>query len=331
MVVFAFTGNYIGIITSLPVSGILAKNVGWESVFYVFGSIGCIWTVLWLVFVKREPAFDPYITVEEKNYIENSLKKNKTDKEVLIPWKAIWTSTAVWAIIAAQFAEGWGFFTLQTQLPQFLKDVLNFDIAKSGIISAIPYISLSIMGQVAGFLADWVIIKGYLTTKQTRRYFNCLSFIAQTIFMLLTAFFLHPVSAVIFITLAMTTASFACCSFPVNYLDIAPQFAGILMGICNSFATIAGIISPILTGYIVTTPNDSEWKIIFIITSKSLSKEKTLINCFFCQVEPTYSGVSFTGSGLKAKFNRGLYKIMSQKTTKTPTNLREKLHYNHQN
>lgn len=26
------------------------------------------------------------------------------------------------------------------------------------------------------------------------------------------------------------------------------------MGICNSFATVAGIVSPLLTGYIVTTP-----------------------------------------------------------------------------
>ena len=269
MVVAAFTGNYVGIVISLPVSGILAKNVGWESVFYVFGSIGCIWTVLWLILIKKSPAADSFISKGERNYIENSLKMQTKNKEVAIPWKAIWTSTAVWAIIAAQFSEGWGFFTLQTQLPQFLKDVLDFDIAKSGIISAIPYIAMSLMLQVAGFLADWVRIKGYLTTKQTRRYFNCAAFIAQTVCMMLAAFFLHPIPAVTFITLGVAMASFAYSSFSVNYLDIAPQFAGVLMGICNSFATVAGIVSPILTGYIVTTPSDGEWKIVFIITSKN--------------------------------------------------------------
>lgn len=286
MVVAAFTGNYVGLVISLPVSGILARDWGWESVFYVFGAIGCVWTALWLMFVRKSPGTDRFISYGERNYIESVLDKESKDKEIPIPWKAIWTSTAVWAIIAAQFSEGWGFFTLQTQLPQFLKDVLSFDLAKSGIISAIPYISMSFMLQVAGYLSDWVRIKGYWTTGQTRRYFNCVAFIGQTVFMLLAAFFLTPVAAVTFITLGVALASFAYSSFSVNYLDIAPQFAGVLMGICNSFATVAGIVSPILTGYIVTTPvrflkffvfttndfsfkqSEGEWKIIFFITSK---------------------------------------------------------------
>lgn len=40
--------------------------------------------------------------------------------------------------------------------------------------------------------------------------------------------------------------------FAVNHLDVAPQYASILMGISNTFATIPGIISPSLTGWIVT-------------------------------------------------------------------------------
>lgn len=218
MVVAAFTGNYIGIVVSLPVSGILAQTWGWESVFYVFGVVGCIWTALWLMFVRKSPGTDPYITDTERRYIENSLNRQTKDKDVPIPWKAIWTSTAVWAIIAAQFSEGWGFFTLQTQLPQFLKDVLNFDLAKSGFISAIPYLSMSFMLQVSGYLADWVRIKGYWTTGQTRRYFNCLAFIAQTVCMMLAAWFLHPATSVTFITIGVALASFAYSSFSVNYL-----------------------------------------------------------------------------------------------------------------
>lgn len=39
--------------------------------------------------------------------------------------------------------------------------------------------------------------------------------------------------------------------FRVNHLDIAPQHASVLMGISNTFATVPGIVSPALTGYIV--------------------------------------------------------------------------------
>ena len=39
--------------------------------------------------------------------------------------------------------------------------------------------------------------------------------------------------------------------FSVNHLDIAPKHAGVLMGISNTIATLPGIISPLITGYIV--------------------------------------------------------------------------------
>lgn len=105
MVVAAFTGNYAGIVVSLPISGLLAETWGWESIFYVFGVVGCIWTVLWLMTIRKSPRFDPFITIEERNYIEHSLARQSTAKKVSTPWKAIWTSSAVWAIIAAQFSE----------------------------------------------------------------------------------------------------------------------------------------------------------------------------------------------------------------------------------
>lgn len=38
----------------------------------------------------------------------------------------------------------------------------------------------------------------------------------------------------------------------VNHLDIAPPYASILMGISNTFATLPGMISPIVTGQMVT-------------------------------------------------------------------------------
>ena len=37
------------------------------------------------------------------------------------PWKAMMTSQAVWAIIVAHFAENWGFYTLLTGLPMFMR------------------------------------------------------------------------------------------------------------------------------------------------------------------------------------------------------------------
>ena len=39
--------------------------------------------------------------------------------------------------------------------------------------------------------------------------------------------------------------------YRVNHLDIAPKHASVLMGIGNTVATLPGVVSPIITGYIV--------------------------------------------------------------------------------
>ena len=38
----------------------------------------------------------------------------------------------------------------------------------------------------------------------------------------------------------------AIAGFHINHIDLAPQYAGILMGITNSVATIPGIIGPLI-------------------------------------------------------------------------------------
>lgn len=62
---------------------------------------------------------------------------------------------------------------------------------------------------------------------------------------------MSPVGSVVCITIAVGLGAFAWSGFAVNHLDIAPQHASMLMGISNTFATIPGIVSPVLSGFIV--------------------------------------------------------------------------------
>ncbi|GAB0099705.1 hypothetical protein DMENIID0001_155920 [Sergentomyia squamirostris] len=283
MATLAFAGNYAGTVIAMPVSGLLAASLGWDSVFYFFGAIGCVWAIAWMFIVKGGPEVDPYISEEEKIYILKSLgqKENKTIKH---PWKAILTSTAVWAIIASHFAENWGFFTLLTQLPTFLKETLNFELEKTGFISAIPYLAMGCLLAVSGYLADWSQVKGYLTTAQVRRYFNCGAFLAQTIFMMLAAYLLDPVGTVACITVAVGFGAFAWSGFIVNPLDLAPNHASVILGISNTFATIPGIVSPLLTGIITSDKTKEQWQIVFYISS-GIYLVGCVIYWFFCKGE----------------------------------------------
>ena len=78
------------------------------------------------------------------------------------------------------------------------------------------------------------------------------AFAVQAVFMMAAGYVLTKVGAITCLTIAVGIGGFAWSGFSVNHLDIAPQFASILMGLSNTFATLPGIISPALTGAVVT-------------------------------------------------------------------------------
>ncbi|KAL3281330.1 hypothetical protein HHI36_004539 [Cryptolaemus montrouzieri] len=262
----AFTGSYAGTVVSMPACAILAELFGWPSIFYVFGIFGLFWYSLWVVLIAEKPSEDPLISDEELRYITQSLG-DTNEKNIKYPWRSIVTSMPVWSIVVAHFSENWGFYTLLTQLPKYMKDILDFDLAKTGFMAALPYLAMSITLALSGQLADWFLVRGILNVTQVRKFFNCGAFIAQTVFMMGTAYATSTTVSVICLIMAVGLGAFAWAGFSVNHLDIAPQHASVLMGIGNTFATLPGIVSPILSGYVVTTPTKGEWQIVFFVTA----------------------------------------------------------------
>ena len=52
--------------------------------------------------------------------------------------------------------------------------------------------------------------------------------------------------SVFFLTFSVGLSGMAAAGFNINHVDIAPQYAGVLMGITNLAATIPGIIGPLV-------------------------------------------------------------------------------------
>ena len=69
------------------------------------------------------------IVLKELEYLRTTIGVTTRESMALIPWKSMFTSKAVWAIIVAHFAENWGFYTLLTGLPMFLTGWLYWHIS----------------------------------------------------------------------------------------------------------------------------------------------------------------------------------------------------------
>ena len=236
-------------------SGYISDSFGWEWIFYIFGVAAIIWNILWYTIVYRSPENDRWITTSEREFIAESQKELSGKKAVMKPpWKAIFTSLPVWAIVVAQVSYMWGFFTLLTQLPSYLDEVLKFSLNDSAILSSLPYLVYIIIVFGSGFIADWIFKKKFFSVTQIRIYFNNFTLLSQMVLLFIVAFLTDPTPIIICIMLSVGLGAFASCGYTTNSLDIAPQFSSIVSGISCTFATISGMVSPILTGYIATTP-----------------------------------------------------------------------------
>lgn len=67
-------GAQFGTVISMPLSGLLSECIyGWPSIFYVFGIVGTIWCVFFLIFIHEDPQSNAKMNVEERLYIQKQL------------------------------------------------------------------------------------------------------------------------------------------------------------------------------------------------------------------------------------------------------------------
>lgn len=275
LVTLSYTGLQLGTILGMPLAGVLCASDlwgGWPSVFYIFGAVGVVWFVIWMVFTYDRPANHPRISIKERQYIQSSIgvEQDKRKRAYDTPWLAIWTSPAVWAIIVAHFCNNWGFYTFLTCLPSYFKEVLNFSISQNGILSAIPFVLMYIIGIGGGQLADWLRENNILTTGEVRKVFATGGYLIPACLMVSTSYVgcNSTTLAVVLFSLALGASNLNASSYNVNHLDIAPRFAGVLMGITNTAGTIPGIIGPYVVGMLTDNqPTRLQWQKVFYITA----------------------------------------------------------------
>ncbi|CAG9864850.1 unnamed protein product [Phyllotreta striolata] len=268
LVSFAGSGAYFGAVVAMPVCSLLATNLNWEAIFYVFGTLGLVWYLVWAIVVRDTPTKDSNISEKELTFITESIKLVKSDVNVKIPWVKILTSKCFLATTICMSCETWGFYTMLTFLPQVMKSLLGFDLNEAGFLSAVPYLLTSLSMQLSGYLSDFILAKGYMNTTNVRKLFVILGFICQGSFILIAGYWVTPVGIPLCLIVGVGLGGTAVGAVMINFLDIAPKFASVMFGIANTVGTVPGIVSPIITGYIVTdSTNIMQWRIVFYIAS----------------------------------------------------------------
>ena len=258
-------GQYIG--TAL-FSGLLlwiATTYGWKQVFYVTGGVGVIFGGIWY-WKYRDPLADKHLSKEELTYIEEGGGLAQSSKErTPFNWKLVrqlFTYRQIWAICIGKFASSSALYFFLTWFPTYLMEERKMTMVKVGIFAALPYIGATVGVLLAGYFSDLLIRRNFSMSFARKAPLVIGSALGMSIVLvnfvqsnelciaiLTVAFFAQGVSA----------ASWAAVS------EVAPkELIGLTGGVTSLSANLAGIVTPIMVGFIVQSTGSFAWAFNFI-------------------------------------------------------------------
>ncbi|XP_025084627.1 sialin-like isoform X4 [Pomacea canaliculata] len=236
---------------------------------FCFTGIGnLVWVVVWFVVTADTPAKHKRISEAERNYIQSSIGDTPEDKEISpTPWRAIFTSSAVWACTVALVSSTYTAYTLQTSLPAFMKEVLNFDIKQNGGLSALPFLCESLVTVLMGQVADRLRERGILSTKNTRKIFTIIALLGSATCIVSAGYMdcSQRAVAVFLVCLSLSFLGLNHAGYAVNHIDLAPRHAGVMFGITNTAGTVSGMVGPLVVGALTPNGTAGEWRHVFYV------------------------------------------------------------------
>jgi len=228
------TGTKIGPAVAAPLAAWMIVQYGWQAMFLVLGLGGLIWLVPWLLFVKddRKPAPAP-----------------GRQSAPAVPFGRILASPVTWGTVIATFSYMYFVYFCMTWMPAYFVEQRHLTLSKMGLYTFFSFGGMAIMAAVAGWAADLLIARGG-NPVTVRKWFTIAGFAiacteligAQTSSVNVALFY-----AVISLSgLGLATANY----WALTQTLIPASAIGRISGVQNCSASIAGILAPVITGWL---------------------------------------------------------------------------------
>lgn len=146
----------------------------------------------------------------------------------------------------------------------FLFSYFNIHLicSQAGYLSAFPHVARMVFAYFFSIFADWIYRTEKMSKTNLRKFSNIVCSGIQGFLLLGLGYSgCHSTLAIVFMITAMAvngalaSGPFACC------IDLSPNYGNIILGISNTLTTTAGLIAPLLVGYL--TENNVSYFFLF--------------------------------------------------------------------
>ncbi|PFO08686.1 hypothetical protein COJ85_02985 [Bacillus sp. AFS076308] len=240
------SGTTVGTYLAAPLLVMGITNLGWQHTFALLGLVSFAWA-LFFFFMREEP----------KQPLVEDVKSLASNKEV--PFKYILKvliNPYVLSIFLVGFVSMWITTWVLTWAPTYLTKIVGLEPQSMSLIFAGMGITGTVFAICAGKFTDVLFKKNKSLIKSYDRVLVTVLLVGAASYAM-TTIVSSPVLACIFLGLGLVmNTSLLPLNTTIKTLIIPKNLVGSVTGISLSIASMAGIIGPWITGYLITLAGD---------------------------------------------------------------------------
>lgn len=250
-------------VVGAPFISHLVAMVGWRVMFIVLGAIGLIWAMAWFTLFRNSPQESRHVSKEELSYIQKEhgslIQKTKTS------WRFMLSNKTLLINNYAFFAFGYLLFFAITWLPGYLEQTYHMHIKNVGWFLVAPWLTATVFILAGGAISDWLWQK----TNSVRISRVHIIWICQLLSVLcfIPLLFTHSIVITAFsITFGIAFGLMPNAAFYAINADLAFDRAATSLGIMDCAFALAGIMAPLLTGWLSHMTGNFSVAILLMMT-----------------------------------------------------------------
>ncbi|AXV79905.1 MULTISPECIES: MFS transporter [Ralstonia solanacearum species complex] len=245
------SGSKLGSAIALPLIAWLLVAFDWKLTFAVAGSLGIVWSVVWVLVFKDSPAAHPGVNAAELSHIQKGLPPARNADAPSVSWTKLLTHRNVWAMCIGFFMINYNSYFFITWLPTYLVKERGMGLMEMGFMASLPLFVSMFVEVFAGWASDRVYASGRLSLTATRKLFLVIGLVMASSIGL-AAFAQSAVVAVILLCIAKSGTTVAASQVWALPADVAPgNTVSMVAGLQNTVSNMGGVVGPIVTGAIV--------------------------------------------------------------------------------
>ncbi len=253
------SASYFAVGIFSPIAGWLVSEFGWPWPFFVLGVIGFLAAFVW-AFYMYEPRHHPKVSQAELDYIieggalvDINLVKEREERPAVsgAVFRSLLTNRMLWCAYIGQYCTIALSYFFITWFPIYLVQARGMDIMHAGFATVAPSLFGLLGGISGGIISDYLIRRGWSVSWARKTPYILGMFAASTL--IFCAFLDNNALIVALMSFAFYSKGIAAGAGTWAVVsDSAPKEAvGLAGSIFNCVGNIAGIVTPIVFGYIV--------------------------------------------------------------------------------